>query len=133
MTQITGTPTATAPALSRTGSPAATGSAIDPEKLKVAQQFEAIFLRQMIGSMRSSTLAEGMFDSSASDQFRDMADARTADEMSRTGSFGIADMLIKQFGWDKPSASPATALRSIAAVQNSAAADTAAIQKGKTP
>lgn len=68
----------------------------DPTLKKAAEAFEAIFLRQMIGAMRSSSLAEGMFDSSASEQFRDMADARTADQMSRTGSFGIAEMLLKQ-------------------------------------
>ncbi|MGE4430628.1 MAG: rod-binding protein [Sphingobium sp.] len=122
--------------MSGAGATKSTG-AVDPEKLKVAQQFEAIFLRQMIGSMRSSTLAEGMFDTSASDQFRDMADARTADAMSQTGGLGIADMLMKQFGWDKPSAptaSPATALRSIAAVQaGSAATSAAALQQGETP
>lgn len=131
MTQIPGTISSAAQALSGTGRPAA-ASGVDPEKLKVAQQFEAIFLRRMIGSMRSSTLAEGMFDTSASDQFRDMADARTADEMSRTGGFGIADMLMKQFGWNKPAAplaSPAAALRGIAAVENS----TAAIGKDETP
>lgn len=120
-------------ALSGTGAASGAG-AIDPEKLKVAQQFEAIFLRQMIGSMRSSSLAEGMFDSSASDQFRDMADARTADEMSKTGSFGIADLLIRQFGWDKPAASPQAALRGIAAVEGDAAATMAATTaKGKAP
>jgi len=64
---------------------------------KAAQQFEAIFLRQMIGAMRSASLAEGIADSSASDQFRDMADARTADSMAQTGSLGIADMLRRQF------------------------------------
>ncbi|MET0248940.1 MAG: rod-binding protein [Sphingobium sp.] len=64
---------------------------------KAAQQFEAIFLRQMIGAMRSASLAEGITDSSASDQFRDMADARTADSMAQTGSLGIADMLRRQF------------------------------------
>ena len=116
------------------GTRAAGGArAIDPEKLKVAQQFEAIFLRQMIGSMRSSGLAEGMFDSSASDQFRDMADARTADEMSKTGSFGIADLLIRQFGWDKPAASPQAALRGIAAIEGDNAAMAATTAKGKTP
>lgn len=65
---------------------------------KAAQQFEAIFLRQMISSMRSASLGEDMLGSDASDQFRDMADARTADSMAETGSLGIAEMLMKQFG-----------------------------------
>ncbi|MGE4409942.1 MAG: rod-binding protein [Sphingobium sp.] len=68
-----------------------------PSLAKAAQAFEAIFLRQMIGAMRSSSLSEGLFDSSATEQFRDMADSRTADEMARTSRFGIAELLMKQF------------------------------------
>ncbi|MET0372982.1 MAG: rod-binding protein [Rhizorhabdus sp.] len=63
----------------------------------VAKQFEAVFLRQMIGSMRQADLAEGVFDSSATGQFRDMADSKTADSMAETGSFGIASMMMRQF------------------------------------
>jgi flagellar protein FlgJ len=71
----------------------------DRAKLKAAaQQFEAVFLRQMISSMRSASLGDGLFDSDASNQFRDMADARTADAMAQKGALGIADMLLKQFG-----------------------------------
>jgi peptidoglycan hydrolase FlgJ len=65
-----------------------------------AQAFEAVFLRQMIGSMRQARLAEDPFASQATEQFRDMSDARLADEMSRQGSFGIAQMLLAQF--DRP-------------------------------
>ncbi|MFC3442696.1 rod-binding protein [Sphingobium rhizovicinum] len=65
---------------------------------KAAQQFEAVFLRQMIGAMRSASLAEGITDSSATQQFQDMADARTADAMSSKGAMGIAELLMKQFG-----------------------------------
>lgn len=74
---------------------------------KTAQQFEAIFLRQMIGAMRSSSMGEGITDSSATQQFRDMADARTADSMATKGSLGIAELLVKQFGGRMaPAASP---------------------------
>lgn len=65
---------------------------------KAAQQFEAIFLRQMIGSMRSASLAEGITDSSATEQFQSMADSRTADALAGKGSMGIAELLMKQFG-----------------------------------
>jgi peptidoglycan hydrolase FlgJ len=64
---------------------------------QAAQAFEAIFLRQMIGSMRNARLAEDVFGSSSSEQFRDMGDAQLADSMSRQGSFGIAEMLLSQF------------------------------------
>lgn len=62
-----------------------------------AQQFEAVFLRQMIGTMRQAKLADDWMDSSATDQFQEMADARLADNMSQQGAFGIAQMLIAQF------------------------------------
>ncbi|MEC3950513.1 rod-binding protein [Sphingobium sp. HWE2-09] len=79
---------------------------------KVAQQFEAVFLRQMIGAMRSASLAEGIDNSAATQQFRDMADSRTADAMASKGAMGIAELLLKQFGdrvSDTPPAADATA------------------------
>lgn len=68
------------------------------EKLKgAAQQFEAVFLRQMISSMRQASLGDDLLGSDASNQFRDMGDARTADEMAKRGTLGVAEMLLKQF------------------------------------
>lgn len=67
------------------------------ELRQAAQAFEAVFIRQLLGSMRSAKLADDMFGSQATDQFRDMADARLADSMSQRGTFGIADMLVAQF------------------------------------
>ncbi|MFN3726489.1 MAG: rod-binding protein [Allosphingosinicella sp.] len=65
---------------------------------QAAEAFEAVFLRQVIGSMRQAKIGEDLFGSSASDQFRDMADARLADDMAARGSFGIAELLLQQFG-----------------------------------
>lgn len=93
MTDAVSTPAATAAA--------AAGAAAQPElaKLKsVAQQFEAVFLRQMIGAMRQAKLDDGMLDTSASDQFRDMGDAKLAEQMAGHGALHIADLLVKQFG-----------------------------------
>jgi flagellar protein FlgJ len=78
-----------------------------------AQQFEAVFLRQMIGSMRQAHLADDMFGSQATDQFRDMSDANLADSMSHQGVFGIAQMLLAQF--DRHAAAPAAAASPAAA------------------
>lgn len=116
---------------------AATTPAVDPALRQVAQQFEAIFLRQMIGTMRSSTLSDGLFDSSATEQFRDMADAKTADDMAHTGSIGIADLLMKQFAGKTghPTGEPAigSALKTISAVESATAADSAATTGSQTP
>lgn len=84
---------------------ASTGTSNKASLQKVAQQFEAVFLRQMIGAMRSASLAEGIDDSAATQQFRDMADSRTADAMASKGAMGIAELLLKQFG-DRVSDTP---------------------------
>ena len=68
------------------------------ELVNAAQAFEAVLLRQVIGSMRQAKLGDDILGSSASDQFRDMSDARLADSMAAEGNgFGIAKMLIAQF------------------------------------
>ena len=67
------------------------------ELRQAAQAFEAVFIRQLIGSMRNARLAEDMFGSQATEQFRDMADARLADSMSQQRTFGIAELLTAQF------------------------------------
>ena len=71
-----------------------------------AKAFEAVFLRQMIGSMRQASLGEDILGSSATQQFREMSDAKVADEMAETGSLGIAQLLLNQFeaklGGQKP-------------------------------
>ena len=78
--------------------PNAVGTDAQREGLKkAAQAFEAVFLRQMIGSMRQASLGEDLMGSSATEQFREMSDAKVADQMAATGSLGIAQLLLKQF------------------------------------
>ena len=83
------------------------------ELRQAAQAFEAVFIRQLIGSMRSAKLADDMFGSQATEQFRDMADSRLADSMAQQGTFGIAELLTAQFERH----------RSVQAPQTGAAAD----------
>lgn len=79
-------------------SPATPGQAQQADKLKgAAHAFEAVFLRQMISSMRSAGLGEDLLGNDAGNQFRDMSDAKLADSMADRGTLGIADMLLKQF------------------------------------
>lgn len=70
----------------------------DPALRKAAQGFEAVFLREIIGSMRKAQLSNELFGSSATDSFRELADARTAESMSELGQFGIAKMVEQQLG-----------------------------------
>ena len=74
--------------------PAAAAPAPSTAIKETAEQFEAIFLRQMIAAMRSPSLGEDLFGSDSSNQFRDMSDARLADSMA--GQFGIAKLIEKQ-------------------------------------
>jgi flagellar protein FlgJ len=95
---------------SSTSTAATTGQPYSQAKAdleKAAKAFEAIFMRQMIGAMRQASLDEGLSDSSASLQFRDMADARTADSLAETGGMGIAELLVKQLGAKLPKDQPA--------------------------
>jgi flagellar protein FlgJ len=89
------------------------GPAASPEMAKLkkaAHAFEAVFIRQMIGSMRQASPGDGIFDSEATKQFQDMSDAKTADNMADKGALGIADLLIKQYGARlSTAATPATA------------------------
>jgi flagellar protein FlgJ len=64
-----------------------------------AKSFEAVFMRQMIGSMRQAKLSDDdlLGGGSAADQFRELQDAKLADSMVAKGGFGIAAMLTRQF------------------------------------
>ncbi|MEH3106329.1 MAG: rod-binding protein [Sphingomonas fennica] len=88
---------------------AAPAAAVSPELKAAAKQFEAIFIRQMMSSMRTAKLGDDILGSDAGNQFRDMADSKTADSLADKGSFGIADMLVKQLGARMKTAAPADA------------------------
>lgn len=63
----------------------------------VAEQFEAIFVHQMLKQARQSKLAEGIFSSEAQDTFNNMLDIEYSQILSKKNNFGIADALIRQF------------------------------------
>ena len=66
-----------------------------------ARGFEQIFLRQMIGAMRSGSMGDPLFGSAAEGQFRDLLDARLAEGLSaqgngQQGGLGIGALLVTQ-------------------------------------
>ena len=63
----------------------------------VADQFESIFVYQMLKQARQSKLAEGIFSSEAQDTFNNMLDMEYSEILSKKNNFGIAEALIKQF------------------------------------
>jgi peptidoglycan hydrolase FlgJ len=71
----------------------------DPAALReVARQFESIFTKMMLDSMRSASFGDPMFGSDQGDMYQDMADDQLAVQLSQGRGLGLADMLIRQLG-----------------------------------
>lgn len=86
------------PVISPTSNIAHFETATDQERLQqAAQAFEAIFVRNMIGAMRSASLGDDLLGNSATDQFRTMMDDEVADHIAGQKGFGIADILVAQW------------------------------------
>ncbi len=73
--------------------PAANGVKTETEAM--AANFEAIFVRQMLSTMRTASLGEGLFDGQGMEEFRDMQDSMLAENMADKGVFGIAELLTR--------------------------------------
>jgi flagellar protein FlgJ len=71
-----------------------------PEAIQaVAEEFESLFMNMMLKSMRSANrvLSEGNYlNSFESKMYEDMLDEKLSVSMSKHGSLGIADLLVKQ-------------------------------------
>ncbi len=68
-----------------------------PEALKaVAKQFEALFLNNILKSMRAGKLSDGLLDSQQSDSYNEMYDQQLAVHLSGNPGVGLADLIVKQ-------------------------------------
>ena len=68
------------------------------EHLKdVTQQFEAIFLNQLLKQARKSNISEGIFNSEAEKTFNSLIDQEYSDILSKRSNFGISEALFNQF------------------------------------
>ena len=76
------------------------GGEVDNE---IIQQFEAIFLQQMLKSMRTASLAEGLFQSDQSEFYRDMYDQQIATNLAQKEILGIAQIINRQLGGESVS------------------------------
>ncbi len=63
---------------------------------KVAGQFEALFIQMMLKSMREASLGEGIMDSEHVKTYQSMYDQQIALDLSKSGSLGLADMMVRQ-------------------------------------
>jgi soluble lytic murein transglycosylase-like protein len=67
----------------------------DAKKWQVAQDFEAIFIHQMLKSMRNTVPKDDEM-SNARRIFTEMMDEQIANTASRTGSFGLANIIYRE-------------------------------------
>lgn len=63
----------------------------------VAEQFEAIFVEQLLKAARQSTLADGLLDNEEAETYRDMLDKEYAKSIATNTSLGIASAIEAKF------------------------------------
>ena len=79
---------------------------------EAARQFESLFMRELVKSMREATMKSGLFDSAAGDLGQDLLDGQLAVQLSGQPG-GLSDMIARQLSLqmqgsrDMPSAAPA--------------------------
>jgi flagellar protein FlgJ len=86
-------------AVSATTASAAQGTSqpSDRAQLKeVAQQFEALLLRQMLAEARKADFGSDAFSGQGIATFREMADSRFADIAASTGTLGLGKLIESQ-------------------------------------
>lgn len=64
----------------------------------VATQFESIFLKMALKSMRDASLGDEMLDSDTTNTYRDMYDNQLSVSLAGKGTLGLADVLFRQLG-----------------------------------
>jgi len=69
---------------------------------EVADQFEAIFIENLLKQARDSKLSDGLFDTNEDDNFVEMFDRELANNSSKSVDIGIAQAIIQQMSQYKP-------------------------------
>ncbi|HEY4213900.1 MAG TPA: flagellar assembly peptidoglycan hydrolase FlgJ [Steroidobacteraceae bacterium] len=96
----------------------------DPKAVReAARQFESLFTRMMLKSMREANFKDPNFGSDQSDFYQDMFDDQLAVQMSKGHGLGLADMMVQQMtrAGMLPAAAAKTAGTAPAAASGSAA------------
>lgn len=65
---------------------------------EILQQFEALFLQQMLKSMRIASLGNGLFQSDQTEFYRDMYDQQIATDLAAKEVLGISQLINRQLG-----------------------------------
>ena len=94
-----------------TGSALRAQAATDPKAAikAAAKQFEAMFMQQLMKSMRESSLASGMLDNAGTQMGTEMLDAQFADKMTGLPG-GLGDVIARQLERQMTGSAPSAAL-----------------------
>ncbi len=77
--------------------PDANGSSDDARLREASNEFEAIFIQQMLKSMRKTSLESDLIKKSEGEKlFRSMLDEHYAILSAKSGSLGLGEMIYKQ-------------------------------------
>jgi Rod binding domain-containing protein len=93
------TQTAAARVASETGTGSGQKDRIDRSSrlYQVSQEFEAIFIKQMLNTMRKTVTKSGLLDGGMAEEiFEDMLYDEYAMKMAKTAGFGLADQVYLQ-------------------------------------
>ncbi len=73
-------------------------AAVDPaaEAKQVSQQFEAIFINQLLQSMRKATIKSDLFQSDANKTYESLFDQEIANQISSGQGIGLAQAIERQ-------------------------------------
>ena len=86
-----------APGLIAAATPQAAGAAPRVDALRhAAQEFEAIFLAQVLGTMTQGTGGDDLLGDGQSEVLRDMLNEEVARLISRSGGIGVADAVLRE-------------------------------------
>ncbi|WP_435274301.1 flagellar assembly peptidoglycan hydrolase FlgJ [Psychrobium sp. nBUS_13] len=81
---------------------------------KVAKQFEGIFMKMLLKSMREANKAfesDSPFNSQGTETYRNMHDDQMATELSESGSLGLAELIVQQLSPQTSGVTPSSVLR----------------------
>ena len=67
------------------------------ELKEISNQFESIFINQILKQARKNKIENGLFDSEAISTFNTMIDEQYSDILSKKTNFGISEALFNQF------------------------------------
>tara|TARA_B100000579_G_C22818370_1_gene849172 strand:+ start:1240 stop:1548 length:309 start_codon:yes stop_codon:yes gene_type:complete len=68
---------------------------------EVAQEFESLFVFQMLKNARNAKLSDGIFSNKGTETYQSLLDQEYSKTISKGQNFGIAEALVRQFSKGK--------------------------------